>query len=185
MVSTQAVEGPPRAPVRLRAVDGSGVLLAGAVAAALLADGRDAVAIVALAAAALVAPALSRIDLAERRLPNALTLPLLAVAALAAAARLVTGDLAGLAALACAAMLLAMATAGGMGMGDVKLGAALALACATLGWGVPLAGLAASVVVGGIAGAAALATGRGSVAFGPWLVVGHGVAVAAAAAGAV
>ncbi|MCR8671636.1 prepilin peptidase, partial [Agrococcus sp. HG114] len=86
---------------------------------------------------------------------------------------------------ACAALLLGMATAGGMGMGDVKLGAGLALASATLGWGVPPAGLAASVVVGGIAGAAALASGRRSVPFGPWLLAGHGIAVAAVAAGAV
>ena len=76
-----------------------------------------------------------------------------------------------------------MAIALGMGMGDVKLGTALALATATLGWGAPLAGLAASVVVGGVAGTVALTVGRRSLAFGPWLLVGHALAAAWAVAG--
>ncbi|RWR19988.1 hypothetical protein D8Y24_10330 [Agrococcus lahaulensis] len=104
-----------RAPLRVRPVDALGLPLAAATAWALAAGGADAAAVVALAAAALVAPALTRTDLAERRLPNALTLPLLAVAAVASAARLAVGDLAPLGGLACCALLLGMAVAGGMG----------------------------------------------------------------------
>ncbi|KAA6432035.1 prepilin peptidase [Agrococcus sediminis] len=181
MSTMTAAAAPPqlRAPLRLRPVDALGLPLAAATAWALAVGGADAAAVVALAAAALVAPALTRTDLAERRLPNALTLPLLAVAVVACAARLAVGDLAPLVGLPCCALLLGMAVAGGMGMGDVKLGGGLALATATLGWAAPLAGLGASVVVGGIAGALALATGRRSVAFGPWLLVGHALVVVA------
>ncbi len=164
----------------LRPIDALGLPLGAAVALLVGSSGADAVAVVPLAAVAAAAPALARIDATERRLPNALTLPLVVVGAVAAAIRLVQGDLAPLAAIVCGTVLLAMAVIGGMGMGDVKLGAALALATATLGWTAPLAGLAASVVVGGVAGAAALAIGRRTVAFGPALLVGHGAAVALA-----
>ncbi|HET8867150.1 MAG TPA: prepilin peptidase, partial [Agrococcus sp.] len=146
----------PRPPLRLRPADALGLPLASATAWLLALHGWDAVAIVPLAAAAAVAPALARIDATERRLPNAMTLPLLAIAAVASALRLVGGDLSPLVGLGCGAILLLMAVVGGMGMGDVKLCAALALATATLGWAVPLAGLAASVVVGGVAGMVAL-----------------------------
>jgi leader peptidase (prepilin peptidase) / N-methyltransferase len=165
-------------PLVLRRLDALGLPLAAAAAALLAAAGADAVAIVPLAAAAAAAPALARIDTTQRRLPNALTAPLLVIGGAAGAVRLAQGDLAPLAAVGCALVLLAMALTGGMGMGDVKLGAALALATATVGWAGPLAGLAASVVIGGAAGAAALVLGRRSVAFGPALLIGHAVAVA-------
>ncbi|WP_177220200.1 prepilin peptidase [Agrococcus baldri] len=168
-------------PLRLRPADLLGVPLASAVAALLVTQGWDATAIVPLAVAAFAAPALARIDTAERRLPNAITLPLLLLGALACVVRLLTGDPALLVALGCGVILLVMAITGGMGMGDVKLGTALALATATLGWAVPLAGLAASVMVGGIAGLLALVAGRRTVAFGPWLLVGHALAAVAAA----
>lgn len=170
-------------PVRLLPVDASGVLLAVVVSVLLPTWGSDAVAVVPLAAAAAAAPALARIDMAERRLPNAITVPLLLVGAIACAARAIAGDLAVLAALGVGAALLVMALVGGMGMGDVKLGTALALATATLGWAVPLVALAASVVVGGVAGLVALMAGRRTIAFGPWLLVGHAVGVGVAAFG--
>jgi leader peptidase (prepilin peptidase)/N-methyltransferase len=179
---TRAATAPPptaRAPLRLRPVDALGLPLACVTAWALIAAGLDAAAVVPLAAAAVAAPLLWRIDVAEHRLPNAITLPLALVAAVGATARLAGGDLAPLAALASAGVLLIMAIMGGMGMGDVKLGAALALATSTLGWAAPLAGLAASVVVGGVAGAAALVAGRRSLAFGPSLLIGHALAVLA------
>ncbi|MFA4840923.1 MAG: prepilin peptidase, partial [Agrococcus sp.] len=154
-----------------------------AVVALLGVGGADAVEMVPLTAASAAAPALARIDTAQHRLPNALTAPLLAIGAVAGALRLAQGDLAPIAALGCALALLAMALAGGMGMGDVKLGAALALATAAIGWEVPLAGLAASVVVGGVVGGVALAAGRRSVAFGPCLLVGNGIAAAAGVLG--
>lgn len=175
-----------RAPLRVQPVDALGVPIALAAAWVLIAAGLDAAAIVPLAAAALASPLLWRVDVAEHRLPNAVTLPLLLLAAIGAAVRVIAaGDLAPLAALASGGVLLVMAVAGGMGMGDVKLGSALALATSTLGWAAPLTGLAASVVVGGLAGAVALAAGRRSLAFGPALLVGHALAVAlAASAGA-
>ncbi len=168
---------------RARATDLLGAPLAVAAVTLLSLAGPDAIAIVPLAAAAAVAPALARIDVAERRLPNALTVPLLLVGASAGTIRLAQGDLAPLVAVACGIVLLAMAVVGGMGMGDVKLGLALALAASMLGWAVPLAGLAAAVVVGGLLGAVALALGGRSVAFGPALLLGNGGAAAAAAGG--
>ncbi|WAC66448.1 prepilin peptidase [Agrococcus sp. SL85] len=165
-------EAPPAPPLRLRPIDLLGAPLAALAAWAALAGGADGVAAVALAACALAAPALARIDQAERRLPNALTLPLLAVGVAAAVARLVGGDLAPLAALGCGAALLGMAVAGGMGMGDVKLGTALALVASTLGWAAPVAGLVAAILLGGLVGAVLLALGRRSLAFGPWLLLG-------------
>ena len=171
----------PSPPLHLRPLDLLGLPLAAAAATMLVLQGWDAVAVVPIAAAAAAAPALARIDTAERRLPNALTLPLLLVAGIACLVRALSGDLAVLAALGCGAVLLLMAVAGGMGMGDVKLGAALALATATLGWAVPLAGLAASVIVGGVAALLALTVGRRSLAFGPWLLVGHALVALAAA----
>ncbi|WP_405217068.1 prepilin peptidase [Agrococcus sp. Ld7] len=171
----------PSPPVRLRAVDLLGIPLASVVAVLLATVGWDAIAIVPLAAAAAFAPALARIDTLERRLPNAITLPLLLLGALAGVARLLTGDLSLLVAFGCGVILLVMAVTGGMGMGDVKLGTALALASATLGWSVPLVGLATSVIVGGVVGVVALAVGHRTVAFGPWLLVGHALAAVGAA----
>lgn len=170
-----------RLPVRLRPIDALGLPLAAAMAALLANEAWDAAAIVPLAAAAAAGPALARIDTAERRLPNAITLPLLLLAAIACLVRALAGDLGLLAALGCAAVLLLMALAGGMGMGDVKLGAALALTISTLGWAAPLTGLAASVIAGGLASVVALVAGHRSVAFGPWLLVGHALAAIAAA----
>lgn len=170
-----------RVPLLLRPVDALGLPLALGTAALLALQGWDAIAIVPLAATAAAAPALARIDTAERRLPNAITVPLLLIGTIACLIRLLGGDISLFVAIGCGAILLLMAVMGGMGMGDVKLGAALALAAATLGWAVPLAGLTASVVVGGIAGVGALIAGRRTVAFGPWLLVGHALAVAGAA----
>src|SRR5690606_7435964 len=108
MQATDALAGPgTRPPPALRASDALGLLLGAAVAVLVWAAGADAVAIVPLAAASASAPALARIDVAERRLPNALTLPLLLVGGVAAVIRLAEGDLAPLAALACALVLLA------------------------------------------------------------------------------
>ncbi|WP_347754235.1 prepilin peptidase [Agrococcus sp. ProA11] len=182
-VSEQAEVAGLRPPVRLRPLDTLGLPLAGAAAAVLAGEGWDVAAVAPLAAVALAAPALIRIDTAERRLPNAITVPLLLIAALACLVRLLAGDLAPLVGLGCGALLLLMAVTGGMGMGDVKLGAALALATATLGWSVPLVGLAASVVIGGVVGIVALAVGHRTLAFGPWLLAGHAIAAALAALG--
>lgn len=173
-----------RPPVQLQPIDALGLPLAAATATLLALAGWDAIALVPLVTVALAAPALARIDTVERRLPNVITLPLLAVAVLACSARMLSGDLAPLVGLGCGALLLLMAVTGGMGMGDVKLGTALALATATLGWSVPLVGLAASVMIGGLAGGAALLIGHRTVAFGPWLLAGHALAALGGASGA-
>lgn len=181
--STEAVRR--RSRHRAQAVDLLGAPAVVITTWLLVLGGWDAVAIVPLAVAGALAPALTRVDVAERRLPNALTVPLLVLGAAAGTVRLIQGDLAPLAALACGLVLLGMALAGGMGMGDVKLGLALALATATLGWAAPLAGLAASVMLGGVLGAAALVAGRRTVPFGPALLLGNAIAGAAGAGGAV
>ncbi|GAA3605018.1 hypothetical protein GCM10010968_21930 [Agrococcus terreus] len=177
-----SIGGRTAPPLELRPIDALGLPLAAVAVWALLGAGADAVALLPLVAAAAAAPALARIDQAERRLPNALTLPLLALATAAAAVRLATGDLSPLVGLACGAALLGMAAVGGMGMGDVKLGAALALAASTLGWLAPVAGLVAAIMLGGVAGGVLLALGRRSLAFGPWLLTGAAVGVALVAA---
>ncbi|GAA2174239.1 hypothetical protein GCM10009846_19410 [Agrococcus versicolor] len=136
------------------------------------------VAAVGVVAAALVAPALARIDVAVRLLPNALTLPLLAIGAACAVIAGARGAWHGpVLAVVVALVLGVLWWTGGMGAGDLKLGAGLALAVAPLAWWLPLATLAAAVVLGGVAGLVARVRGAASVAFGPWLLAGAGVAV--------
>lgn len=139
---------------------------------------------------ALVTPPLVVADLRERRLPN----PLVAAAALglgaSCAAVLASGTdgaaasvgRAALAVLGGGGALLVLALAGGVGMGDVKLGGVLAGAAALLDpVGVPLGALVAGLA-GGI-GAVVVAVGRGhdpglrperpaSVPYGPALLLG-------------
>lgn len=176
----------PAVPLRLRAIDVAlGVVLA-AGAAMLSAQagwwGATGAATTALVVAALVAPALARIDLAERRLPNALTLPLLGVALACAIAGAVLGAWAGGAmALAVVLVLGAMWWFGGMGAGDLKLGTGLALAVAPFEWWLPLGGMAGAFVLGGAVGLVAKVRGAASVPFGPWLLASTGVVVVLAA----
>lgn len=176
----------PAVPLRLRASDVAlGVpLAAGAVLLSVLAGWMGAVgaATSALVVAALVAPALTRIDTADRRLPNVLTVPLLGVAVACAVVGAVLGAWAGgVVALAVTVVLGAMWWLGGMGAGDLKLGAGLALAVAPLAWWLPLAGIACAFVLGGAAGLVAKVRGAESVPFGPWLLAGSCVAVVLAA----
>lgn len=135
-------------------------------------------------AIALAGPALARIDLTVRRLPNPLTLPLLGIGATIAIVHTVLGDWAGpVVALGAAALLFVMNLVGGMGMGDVKLGAAVALALSASPASV-LTALVASFVLGGLVGIGALVLGHRTLPFGPFLVAGMLAGVAAAAAGA-
>ncbi|WP_144721518.1 prepilin peptidase [Agrococcus jejuensis] len=176
----------PAVPVRLRAIDVA-LGLALAAGAALLSVqagwmGATGAATTALVVAALVAPALARIDLADRRLPNVLTVPLLGVALACAGVGAVLGAwMGGVVALAVAVMLGAMWWLGGMGAGDLKLGAGLALATAPLEWWLPLAGIACAFVLGGAVGLVATVRGAESVPFGPWLLAGTGVSAVLAA----
>jgi leader peptidase (prepilin peptidase)/N-methyltransferase len=136
---------------------------------------------------AVVTPRLIAVDIAERRLPDAVVLPgypvVLAAVALDAAA---TGTGAGLAVASAAGyggLLLLLHLAGGMGFGDVKLAPLLGLLAGALGSGPALAApFLAFLAGGGLAVAAVLRSGlRGSVAFGPPMLLGAWGAVLLAA----
>jgi leader peptidase (prepilin peptidase)/N-methyltransferase len=133
---------------------------------------------------ALVTPTLVSWDVRCRRLPNRLVLPAIIVGIACIGlgwvmtrsppvAPLVAGG-------GIALFLLIVHVTGGMGMGDVKLGLALGLAAWT-----PLIGVAAPVIAflaGGAVSAVHLARkGRGgTIAFGPFLLLGFWSAVAIA-----
>ena len=122
-----------------------------------------------------VTPALVRTDLRERRLPNRIVLPGIVVGGIAAA--LQPSVLPVLAALGYAGVLLLLALAGGVGMGDVKLAALIGLACpaASAALGAPIA---AFLLGGAAASVALLRQGRGArIPFGPAMLAGYWVAL--------
>jgi leader peptidase (prepilin peptidase)/N-methyltransferase len=133
---------------------------------------------------AAISIALASIDLEIRRLPNAIVLPAYLVGfALLGAGGLLTGNFAGLAWAAAGAavsfafyLLLAVLKPRGMGMGDVKLAGVLGLFLGYLGPAPLAVGVFAAFLLGGIAGIAILATGRGTrrsaIPFGPWMLAG-------------
>lgn len=128
-------------------------------------------------AVAATAAELTRVDLAERRLPNRMTVPLILVGLVGAGASwLTTGEFPAvplIAAVATAGVFFVAALAGGMGMGDVKLAAALGLASPlpvlALGWPV------LATLTGGVASVAVLirAGRRARIPFGPFLLLGY------------
>lgn len=132
---------------------------------------------------------LAVVDLAEKRLPNAVIVPLLAaVAVLLLAASALTGTWSRMLAalIGCAAMfllfvLLTLVAPRSLGMGDVKLAAPVGLLLGWFGLGAWLLGLVAGAVIGGVVAVIALAsrrvTLRGSVAFGPAMLAGAVLAV--------
>jgi leader peptidase (prepilin peptidase)/N-methyltransferase len=136
------------------------------------------------AAGALVAV----IDARTHRLPDVLVLPtwfgavlLLGVAALgtgdgAALGRALAGGFLGFGAYAA----LRIAHPPGLGFGDVKLAGMLGTPLAWLGWGELVAGLVLPFVLGGVWALALVVTRRArrdtAVPFGPFMVVGAGVA---------
>lgn len=141
--------------------------------------------------AAAVGIALFLIDVAVHRLPDALTIPAVYVitTGLAVTAALAgDGDALVRAVLAGAGtylfyIALAVAYPGGMGGGDAKLSASLGLILGWAGWGAVIIGTFASFVLAGLA-VLALASvrrvGRKSrVAFGPWMILGCVVGLAA------
>jgi leader peptidase (prepilin peptidase)/N-methyltransferase len=137
--------------------------------------------------------ALVAIDLDSKLLPNRITYPSLGlVAVLLLAASLVEHDpgrmLRALEAAGVAgAVLLALALAspGGMGLGDVKFALVLGLALGWLGWSALVAGFVGAFLLGGLAALTALLLLRASrktqLPFGPWLALGALLAVLAAA----
>lgn len=143
-------------------------------------------ALVAALAVAAVAPPLARVDLAEHRLPNRLVVPALLAGVVALGASwLVSGVpplIPLLAGASYAGVLFVLALFGGMGMGDVKLAAALGLASPTLA--IALGSSLLAFLVGGVAAVFVLIR-RGRTAripFGPFLLAGYfGVLLCAAA----
>lgn len=132
---------------------------------------------------------LAVVDLAEKRLPNAVIAPaLIAVAVLLVVAAALTGEwlrlawaLAGGAGMFAAYLVLALISPRSMGMGDVKLAALIGAVLGWFGLSCWLVGLVAAFIVGGVVAIVALAlrrvTLRGSIPFGPSMLVGAMVAV--------
>jgi leader peptidase (prepilin peptidase)/N-methyltransferase len=130
---------------------------------------------------AAVTPWLFWFDLREHRLPNVLVVPGIGVGLLSCAGEWVVSTRVPavplVASVAYAGFLLVLHVLGGMGMGDVKLGAALGLAS----WSLSVAVLSPVVafLVGGLVSVVLLvAGGRGQkIAFGPFLLGGFWAAV--------
>jgi len=141
-------------------------------------------------AVAAVGTAISIVDLRERRIPNRMLLlaaPVVAVLLLAGC--LLRGEpgrllavLAGAAAMFALYFVVALVVPSAMGMGDVKLAALLGGALGATGLTGWLVGLVAAFMVGGIVAVIALITRRvglrGSIPFGPWMVVGAVIGLA-------
>lgn len=129
------------------------------------------------------------VDLAEKRLPNAVVFPALgAVALLLVPATWAGGTwwpllsaLAGSAAMFAVYFLLALISPSSMGMGDVKLALVVGLLVGWFGMNAWLVGLVGAFVVGGVIALIALAlrrvTLRGSIPFGPSMLAGAFIAV--------
>lgn len=134
---------------------------------------------------AAVAPELTRVDIAEHRLPNRVVVPGLAIGLLAAAGSwATTGEppvVALVAGVAYGGALFLLALGGGMGMGDVKLAAVLGLASPTAT--IALASPVVAFLAGGVAALVVMIRhGRGSrIPFGPFLLLGYAAALVVAA----
>lgn len=128
--------------------------------------------------------ALAVIDLQTHRLPNAIVYPTTIVAALATAVSAVALDSIELFARAMAGggilfafyLALALLWKGGMGLGDVKLAAAIGIYLGYVGWGALFVGAFAAFIIGGIASVVLLvrgaATGKTAIPFGPCMLMG-------------
>lgn len=140
---------------------------------------------------AAVTPELVRIDLREHRLPNRIVVPGLVVGLVAAGLSWAVTREAPLvplgAAVATAGLLALLSLGGGLGMGDVKLAAllglaspAMAIALAAPVTGFLLGGVAASILmIRGLLAGRGRETRRSHLAFGPYLLLGYWVALAA------
>ena len=140
---------------------------------------------------AAVGIALAAIDLDERRLPNALTLPSYAVGgvllAVAAAAdgrwHSFAGALLGMAVLFAFYFVLALIYPAGMGFGDVKLAGVLGLYLGWLGAKEWFVGVLAGFFLGGVLGLLLIAVGRAGrktkIPFGPFMLLGALIGIVA------
>ncbi|MBS1673389.1 MAG: prepilin peptidase [Actinobacteria bacterium] len=131
------------------------------------------------------------IDIGTHRLPDRIVLPALAAALLLAGAdallsgggaRLL-GSLCGMLVLGGFYALLRLLSRNGMGGGDVKLAALIGLVLGWHGWQALVVGAAAAFVLGAVHALALIvtrrATGSTHIAFGPWMIVGAALGVAA------
>lgn len=145
---------------------------------------------------AAVGLALSLIDLDTRRLPDVIVLPSVVVAALLLAlASYHPGGVSDWGALARAAagagvmfavhFVVKFVYPAGMGFGDVKLAALLGLYLGWFGWANLVVGWFAAYLLGGIFSIGLLVAGRAGrhsgIPFGPWMIVGAGLGIAAGA----
>jgi leader peptidase (prepilin peptidase)/N-methyltransferase len=143
---------------------------------------------------AAITVALALIDLDVRRLPNVIVLPSYVVAlVLFAGAAVLTGDYSGLiraaiamAALGLAYLVMALVYPGGMGLGDVKLAGVIGIYLGWVGWGPLAVGALGAFLLGGIYAlgliASRRATRKSGVPFGPWMLAGAWVGIAAGTA---
>ena len=130
------------------------------------------------------------IDLAVKRLPDAIVGPLyLALFAALTAAAILDGNLAGLGRAAAASalavagyFLLAFISPAGLGLGDVKLAGVLAGFLGWLGWSEVLFGMLSAFALGAMVSLVLLAAGRvkrdSEIPFGPLMVAGAALAAA-------
>ncbi|UFU04742.1 prepilin peptidase [Ruania halotolerans] len=186
-VRTLARDGASSAWVRRR----FHVLLAAAAGAGLPWLGLHAVELVTLVVVAVMFALLVTVDLAIHRLPNALVFPTGGVILLGwlVGALVGAGDWPDLArallaslAVGGALLMLCLLTPSGLGLGDVKLGAVLALALGWFGWTPVVGSVVLAFLLGGLFAVGLLlarrATRRTAVAFGPWLAAGAALALA-------
>ncbi|QHC63487.1 hypothetical protein GSU69_12890 [Rathayibacter festucae] len=156
-----------------------GAVLLGAIGLARV-EGRAAIVVLVVAAATV---ALVLADVRERRLPNALTVPIL----LAGLASMVGGSLSGRTpgelpvVLATALALGVLHLAGGLGRGDVKLGTGLALPLAAVDPGLALlTPVLAFVLAGAWSLPSALRGGGERIPFGPFQLAAFWIVIAGA-----
>jgi leader peptidase (prepilin peptidase) / N-methyltransferase len=146
-------------------------------------------ALVAFLYLAAISVALTAIDLETHRLPNVIVLPAYIVGAvLLTGSSLLAGDPGALlraaiggAGLFLLYLVMALAYAGGMGFGDVKLAGVLGLFLAWLGWGQLAVGAFGAFALGGLFGVILLIARRAGrkskLPFGPWMLLGAWVGV--------
>jgi leader peptidase (prepilin peptidase)/N-methyltransferase len=130
-------------------------------------------------------PGIALIDIRHRIIPNRLTYPGLAIAALVIVVAWLVSDAVdpirgaiGLALYGGTLLVVALISRG-MGMGDVKLAALIGLVLGSIGLRYVGVAAGAAIVLGGVGGLVALAMGRGrksAIPFGPYLAAGAVVA---------
>ena len=140
---------------------------------------------------AAVSVALALIDIAVHRLPDRIIVPSYIVGVvLLGAASVLSGDgeralRAGIAmiALAAAYFLMALVYPGGMGLGDVKLAGLIGLYLGFTGWGALAVGAISAFILAGIFAGVLIATGKATrksgIPFGPWMLAGAWIGLAA------